>query len=244
MIAIRSRSSLSTAPSRGLAMLRPLPDGRRRRHRRRPRGDHAVTSDARPRARPSPPDPGAGVAPRTCPRYNAAQSAAAPHRRADRRHRRLSSTRSAVTRRACRCERRDVVRASGADARRGAPGRDPRRRHRRPSQRGAVPTAQPRSRTGSCSDSPTALAYADHGVPSDAPVLRDLTPGRGWWNGDDRRSSSRSRRATTRHAASARRSNALLPLRAASPIDRGAVAATRLPDTRQHADDHRAGAVR
>ena len=27
------------------------------------------------------------------------------------------------------------------------------------------------------------LAYADHGVPSDAPELRDLTPGRGWWNG-------------------------------------------------------------
>ena len=27
------------------------------------------------------------------------------------------------------------------------------------------------------------LAYADHGVPSDAPALRELTPGRGWWNG-------------------------------------------------------------
>ena len=27
------------------------------------------------------------------------------------------------------------------------------------------------------------LAYADHGVPPDAPELRDLPPGRGWWNG-------------------------------------------------------------
>jgi S-DNA-T family DNA segregation ATPase FtsK/SpoIIIE len=27
------------------------------------------------------------------------------------------------------------------------------------------------------------LAYADHGVPADAPDLRDLAPGRGWWNG-------------------------------------------------------------
>jgi S-DNA-T family DNA segregation ATPase FtsK/SpoIIIE len=27
------------------------------------------------------------------------------------------------------------------------------------------------------------LAYADHGVPADAPDLRDLPPGRGWWNG-------------------------------------------------------------
>jgi DNA segregation ATPase FtsK/SpoIIIE, S-DNA-T family len=27
------------------------------------------------------------------------------------------------------------------------------------------------------------LAYADHGVPPDAPELRDLEPGRGWWNG-------------------------------------------------------------
>ena len=27
------------------------------------------------------------------------------------------------------------------------------------------------------------LSYADHGVPSDASELQDLTPGRGWWNG-------------------------------------------------------------
>jgi len=27
------------------------------------------------------------------------------------------------------------------------------------------------------------LAYADHGVPSDAPELPELTPGRGWWKG-------------------------------------------------------------
>ena len=85
-----------------------------------------------------------------------------------------------------RCARRPV-RSWGERlvrvARRGAPGRA--------STAWSPPTAavsfrracSRRCRTGSCSGSPTAPAYADHGVPADAPGLRDLPPGRGWWNG-------------------------------------------------------------
>jgi DNA segregation ATPase FtsK/SpoIIIE, S-DNA-T family len=55
------------------------------------------------------------------------------------------------------------------------------------------------------------LAYADHGVPADGPAASELTPGRGWWNGNtviqvavaSRDHSARGQRAAIEHAAAA-----------------------------------------